>query len=249
MTASRSHCISLRTKPVGRPLFLGLMGRRRCLGRCGTSALVWLLLSASGPVPAAEVTLLGVFPDRVLVEIGGERRVLVAGEAAVAGLRLQATDTRARRAWLEIGGQSYEMAVGNPAGTSVGKVARPAGRELRVHRDSSGAFTAAGGIDGHAVRFRLDPEAPLVIIGATEARRLGIDLGRSRWITVPSPSGLLFGQAVTLGRVQLGTIALEQVDAVVLQEEGSRLPVLGRSFLERLQVRDEQGTLLLTAPR
>lgn len=245
MTDPRGHFASVRSRPLTQPPFLGrirLFGRR---GRVGFALLISLLVPVSGPVPAADVTLLGVFPDRVLVEIAGERRVLVVGETAVPGLRLQATDTRNRRAWLEIAGQSREMAVGDVTDHPVG---RPAGRELRVYRDSSGEWTASGGIDGHAVRFRVDPDTPLVIIGAAEARRLGIDRGSGRWITLPSPSGLLFGRAVTLGRVQLGTIVLEQVDAVVLQEETARLPVLGRSFLGRLQVRDEQGSLLLTAP-
>lgn len=206
----------------------------------------WLLLLLAAlpfpPLLARDVTLLGVFPDRALVAVDGQRLVLIAGREGQDAVRLLSTNTLERRAWLEIDGQRRELAVGSrsPPATRDTVFA-----EVRIHPDASGALTASGSIDGHAVRFQLDPGAAFILLSHSEAQRIGIVTGQGHLTTVQMPTGRVFGQRVILSRVQVGSVALDHVDAVVLQGDAPRLPVLGMSFLGRVQMREDGSTVLL----
>jgi len=203
-----------------------------------------LLLAAlsSSPLLARDVVLLGVFPDRALVAIDGQRLVLIAGQEAQDAVRLLSTNTLDRRAWVEIDGQRRELAV---VSRSLAATRDTGVAEVRIHPDASGALTASGSINGHAVRFRFDPGTAFILLSGSEAQRIGIVTGQGQLTTVQTSAGRVFGHRVILSRVQVGGIALEQVEALILQAEVPRLPVLGMSFLGRVQMREEGGTVVL----
>lgn len=209
------------------------------------STLILVTLGSPAPVLAGDVVLLGVFPDRALVAIDGQRVVLVAGQEGREDVRLLSTNTLERRAWLRIDGQRRELTVAGRAGELAED---PAPAATRIHRDGSGAFSVSGSIGGHAVRFRVDPGAAVTLLNAAEAERVGVAPGQGQLITLRTDRGRAFGQRVILPSVRIGGIALDRVEAVILQGDRPRLPVLGMSFLERVQVREEQGTLLLRGP-
>lgn len=194
------------------------------------------------PLLAREPVLLGVFPDRVLVEIDGQRLVLMMGADVTEGVRLLSPDTRTGTAWLEIQGERRQFASvrrteGPPrADTTV---------QARVFPDVSGALTVAGSINGHAVRFLVDTDAPITTLGAAEAQRLGIAYVRGDLTQARTAAGLSFGYRVILDQVRIGGIVLDEVEAVVLQSDAPRLPVLGASFLSRVQVQRQGSALLL----
>lgn len=220
------------------------MSARTWRGRLAWT-LILVVVPSLAPVLARDVTLLGVFPDRALVGIDGQRVVLVAGQEGQQDVRLLSTDTLERRAWLRIDGQRRELTV---MGRAAGRSGDAAAGATRVHRDGTGAFSVSGSIGGHAVRFRVDPDAAATLLNAAEAERVGVTTGQGRLITVQTERGRAFGHRVILPPVRIGGIALDRVEAVILQGDAPRLPVLGMSFLERVQVREDQGTLLLRAP-
>jgi len=211
---------------------------------------LWLICASvfAGALSAHEVSLLGVFPDRVLVEWDGQRQVLVMGQDASRGVRLLATDTGARRAWLEIDGEPRHlglvMRIESDPGVPQGALA-----EARIYRDAAGRWTATGSIDGHAVSFLVDREADAIVLSAGEARRLGLDFTRGQLVQAQTVSGRSFGYRVALDRVRVGGIEHRGVDAIVLQGEGSRITVLGRSFLDRVAIHEEGNVLLLRQRR
>lgn len=212
--------------------------------------IFWLLVAMLGlslpPVLARDVVLLGVFPDRVLVEIDGQRTVLMMGQDAQQGVRLLSANTLERRAWLDIDGLRREMAL-VPRSPPAAFEAAPA--ELRIHPDASGELTVSGSVRGHAVRFRIDTAMALTLLSGDDARRFGIAAEQGPLTTVQTPTGRVFGHRVTLARVQVGGIALNEVEAVVLPGDSPRLPVLGRSFLDRLHLRQDGQVLVLREAR
>jgi aspartyl protease family protein len=210
--------------------------------------LRWLgLVLASllaGDMSAQEVMLLGVFPDRVLVEWDGQRRVLVAGQEAPGGVRLLSTDTGARQAWLEIDGERLRLGpvlrIGNRA-----DVPGQGPSEARIFPDSTGRWIGTGSINGHAVSFLVDRQADALVLGAGEARRLGLDFTRGQLVQTQTASGRSFGYRVVLDHVTVGGIEQRGVDAIVLQGDSSRIAILGGSFLDRVVIREEGNVLLL----
>lgn len=216
----------------------------RMRGFLGPGALVVSLCCT--PLLAGEPVLLGVFPDRVLVEIDGERQVLMMGAEVTEGVRLLSPDTRTGTAWLEMQGERRQF-------TAVRRTEGPpradTAAQARIYPDASGALTVAGSINGHAVRFLVDTDAPITTLGAGEAHRLGIAYVRGDLIQARTAAGLSFGYRVTLDQVRIGGIVLDEVEAVVLQSDAPRLPVLGASFLSRVRVQRQGSALVLERQR
>jgi aspartyl protease family protein len=194
------------------------------------------------PLLAREPVLLGVFPDRVLVEIDGQRLVLTMGAEVTEGVRLLSPDTRTGTAWLEVQGERRQF---SSARRTEGPRRPDTAAQARVYPDTYGSLTVAGSINGHAVRFLVDTEAPITTLGAGEAQRLGIAYARGDLIQARTAAGLSFGYRVILDQVRIGGIVLDEVEAVVLQSDAPRLPVLGASFLNRVQVQRQGSALLL----
>jgi len=257
MTRLPLQCLRVRSPGCARgtaDAATGPRGRQGMPPGPGTLALVvlaWMLVIA--PLQAREVIVLGVFPDRALLAWDGERQVLRVGDPALAGVRLLSTDTRLRSAWLEVDGERQAVGVtasGAPDRLAPGARAS-AGRSqpvpLRIRPDADGTFSTRGSIDGHAVSFQLDRSAEYIVLGTGEAHRLGIDTAAGRLTPVQTDSGRSLGYRVRLDRVRVGGIELRDVEAMVLLQDAPRIPLLGRSFLNRIAVR-EDGAALVLAP-
>jgi aspartyl protease family protein len=208
--------------------------------------LRWLLLALSFswfPAQGQDILVLGVFPDRAMIQVDGERRVLRVGEdAGPDGIRLLSTDSRAGHVVLEINGQRRQMALGGRVG---GSFQSRQGAQARILADSSGAYTTSGSINGRSVTFLVDTGATAVAMSSSEARRLGIDYSRGQVTQVATASGNAFAYRITLDRVRVGEIEQRNVPAVVITGDAPRVALLGMSFLSRLELRNEGQALVL----
>ncbi|HSM27448.1 MAG TPA: aspartyl protease family protein [Thioalkalivibrio sp.] len=195
---------------------------------------------------AREVIVLGVFPDRALVEVDGSRKVLIAGDQGTGGLRLLSTDTRRATVWLEIDGVRAEFA----AEPTTGARGTPRAKgSARLFLDSRGRYGAPGSINGRAVSFVLDSGRPVLLLPQREAERLRIDTDAAPTVAMQTESGVVFGHRVLLDRVQLGDLHVRSVEGWVVPGDDSRYITLGRSFLDRVTRRQEKGAVVLEEKR
>ena len=101
-------------------------------------------------------------------------------------------------------------------------------------------------MNGVALRFLVDTGASDVVLGPADARRLGFDVAALDYSRrYRTANGVVFGAPVTLDRVRVGPIALDDVRASVNGAEMAR-SLLGMSFLGRLkgyEVSDDVLTL------
>jgi aspartyl protease family protein len=205
----------------------------------------WLLLALSViwvTVQGQDILVLGVFPDRAMIQVDGDRRVLRVGEAGDDGIRLLSTDSRAGHVVLEIDGKRRQVTLGGRVG---GSFQSRQGAQARIFADSSGAYTTSGSINGRSVTFLVDTGATAVAMSSSEARRLGIDYARGEVTQVATASGTAFAYRITLDRVRVGDIEQRGVRAVVITGDSPRVPLLGMSFLSRLEMRNEGQALVL----
>ena len=203
---------------------------------------LWLgLLALPAGALATEVNVIGVFPGKAVVTINrGAPRTLSIGEKTAEGVVLISSDSKG--AVLEIDGRRETLELGQHfAGASSGL-----GRQsVNLAPDSSGHFLADGMVNGSHIRFMVDTGATLVSIPITEAARLGIDYQKGQ----PGYSILADGRRVASWRVMLdsvtvGDVTLLNVEGAVGQ--GSGTPLLGMSFLNRMEMRREGQNLTLT---
>lgn len=98
-----------------------------------------------------------------------------------------------------------------------------------------GQFWADGFVEGGRVRFLVDTGATQVALAPSDARAAGIRLRDLDYtLSVQTAGGQARGARVRLDSVSVGSIALRDVDAIVI-ESGLEVSLLGMSFLGRLQ--------------
>lgn len=202
--------------------------------------LLPLLLSTS-LCAAPAVRVLALFPDKAMLEIDGERKVLAAGERGPGGVRLISADSRA--ALVEIAGRREELRLGSAVSTSY---AQAQTREVRIVKDLRGGYFVDGLINGQAVRFLVDTGATSVALSAGEARRLGIayqDEGLP--VAVSTASGDARGFQVKLRSLAVAGLRLNDVRAVVIEGEGPSKVLLGMNVLSRFEIDQRENLLVL----
>ena len=121
------------------------------------------------------------------------------------------------------------------------------GRKVRIAADQYGHFSADFRLNGRSVGAMVDTGATLVAMNASTARRIGIRVAAPDFkYTVRTANGETRAAGVTIERLQIGRILVEDVEAVVLDDKALDGTLIGVSFLKRLaKYQVENGALLL----
>jgi len=191
------------------------------------------------PAGATSVSVVGLFKDKAIVSIdGGKPRTLSAGQT-LQGVKLLAADSGS--ATLDVNGTRRTLGMGQ----SFAGGASDTRQSVSLTADGRGHFTAAGSVNGYPVTFLVDTGATSVAINAAEARRLGVDYTAGQAVGVQTAAGLVKAWRVTLNTVKVGGISLNQVEGLVV-ETGLSIPLLGMSFLNRMEMKRDGQTMTLT---
>jgi aspartyl protease family protein len=200
--------------------------------------------AASGLVHAADVALIGVIGDKAAIVAvdGGDPKTIKVGQSW-RGIKVVSVERD--RATLEIDGKRQVLQRGMHHRSAEGH-APPSGRQTVIlAADSRGHFIAEGAINGGHMRFLVDTGATAVSLPASDAVRLGIDYRRGERIAMHTANGVAPAFAMRLERVRIGAIELHNIDGIVV-ERGLSIPLLGMSFLNRVEMKRDGSTMTLT---
>jgi aspartyl protease family protein len=80
----------------------------------------------------------------------------------------------------------------------------------------------------------------------SEARRLGISYRvDGEPVGITTASGVVRGHRVTLDRVTVGDITLRSIDGLVIEGDQPEQVLLGMTFLNRVELQQEGGAMVL----
>ncbi len=209
------------------------------IGRLFAVAIYLLLLPTLSS--AADIEVLAIFRDQVMIRIDGVQHKLKAGESTPDGMRLISADGAS--AVFELDGVQRRYPLGSKIRSSYKKAERS---EVQVFRDPNGMFKTTGSINGMPIHFLVDTGATTIAISSAQARRLGID-----YRVVGEP-----GQVITASRVEsvysvmfdmvkVGDVQLRNVQGMVMEGNMPDIPLLGMSFLGRLEMQNDGQRLIL----
>ena len=204
------------------------------------ASIVAGLLAATG-ANATEVTVAGLFTNKALVQIdGGPLRTLTVGQKTAEGVVLVSVERDA--ATFDVDGRRITLGLGQA------RLARsaPAVESAVLTADLNGHFTTDGQVNGRSIRFVVDTGATLVSLPASEARRISLDYRAGQKVTMRTANGNTPGYLVKLDTVQIGSVTIHGVDAAVLEGDGLAFPLLGMSFLNRMNMTREGDIMTLT---
>jgi aspartyl protease family protein len=188
---------------------------------------------------ATSVSVVGLFKDKAIVSIdGGKPRTLSVGQT-VQGVKLVAADSSS--ASFDVDGKHRSLVMGQ---SFAGGAATGERQSVSLTADSRGHFAVAGSLNGYPVSFLVDTGATSIAINASEAMRMGLDYKAGQAVGVGTAAGVVPAWRVKFNTVKVGSITLNQVDGMVV-ETGLSMPLLGMSFLNRMEMKRDGQTMTL----
>jgi aspartyl protease family protein len=215
--------------------------RSRINATCGVCVFLLAFVLASAAY-AREVGVVGLFPGKVVISIdGGNPRTLSIGEKSAEGVKLLSID--GDDAVLEIDGKRSRIGIGQQVFSS-GRGAGSGADTLTLTANGSGQFLTGGSVNGANMRFMVDTGATYVSLGASDARRAGIDVGTGEPGTSITANGVIRVWRVHLNSIRVGDVTMTGIDAAV-QESDMPVALLGMSFLNRMEMTRNGDTMTL----
>ena len=188
---------------------------------------------------AANITVLGLFPNMAVLRVDGSQHVLHVGDSTPGGIKLIRADSEA--AILEINGKRQRFTLGTQIST---RFKSPKQATAQIWADTNGMYLTQGAINGNPMDFVVDTGATWVSMNEHQARRLGIDFRyQGKPAAVSTANGVVRVYRVTLDTVKVGDITLHNVTAVVHPGSSPPTTLLGMSFLGRLDM-SHKGNML-----
>ncbi|HJW03482.1 MAG TPA: TIGR02281 family clan AA aspartic protease [Azospira sp.] len=186
-----------------------------------------------------EVGIAGLFPNKALLVIdGAPAKAVAVGQKTETGVKLVAVDNGA--AIVEVDGKRRTLRVGQSV------ISQSGGERASVvlSADAQGHFLTTGSVNGNVMRFLVDTGATMVSMGATDAKRLGIDLSKAEVGYSQTANGAARVYKVNLNTVRIGDVTLTNVDGMVMEKD---MPValLGMSFLNRMEMQRDGERMVL----
>lgn len=121
------------------------------------------------------------------------------------------------------------------------KTSRPANyasgvRSVSVPMDNSGHFAISFRANGRSIHGLIDTGATYVAINESTARSIGLRLSAADFgHQVRTANGLTKAALVTIGRMEMGSISVSEVEAFVLADNSLSVTLIGMSFMSKLE--------------
>jgi aspartyl protease family protein len=123
---------------------------------------------------------------------------------------------------------------------------KPGLKVVRLAQGRGGHYYTPGRINTLPVKFLVDTGATSIAMNMPTAKRLGINYrqGRQSWAGTANGNTAIF--VVTLKSVSVGGIKLNNIEATVHLGDSPGVVLLGNSFLQKLNMNQDQGVLVLS---
>jgi aspartyl protease family protein len=206
------------------------------------AALVLLALPALAT--ATELRVVAVTPGQSAdVVIDGAAPVTIEVGETVDGVKLLRVDRGG--ATVSVRGATRTL----PLSAGVGAFADAGGGTVTLAADGRGQFFARGTVNGRPVEFIVDTGATLTTLSRADAQRIGLDYRRGTPIRTATANGPASGWRVSLASVSVGDATVRDVDAMIIDNDGLPVALLGMSFLGRFDMHRQGSTLILRRRR
>jgi len=186
------------------------------------------------------VSVIGLFRDKAIVSIDGGKPVTMHAGQTLQGVKLVGADSGSAR--FEVEGVRRTLTMGQ---SYAGGVAPAVRESVSLTADARGHFSANGSLNGYPMTFLVDTGATAIAISAADAVRMGINYRSGSPIGVGTAAGVVPAWRVTFSTVKVGAITAHQVEGLVI-ESGLNVPLLGMSFLNRMEMKRDGQTMTLT---
>ncbi|MGI9317043.1 MAG: TIGR02281 family clan AA aspartic protease [bacterium] len=203
--------------------------------------IIVLTLGGFSPSIWAEdkIQLVMTGTNRAIVLFNDERLVLSPGDNTHP--RVALIEANSGRAIISVDGKPMELDPSSVAAPVLddgesSNVDDDDGGVVTLWADSSGFFFARGKVNRRSIRFLVDTGADSVTFSSAQADRLGLDYKNAKDGFASTASGVAPLKSITLDRLSIEGISLRNVSANVILGSFPEFPLLGGSFLNKLNM-------------
>ena len=203
--------------------------------------LILITLVWAGPVlasPSIEVEAL--MTNTAVLKIDGQRKTLKVGQS-FGGVTLIAAYSRT--ATLEVDGQQMVVGISRRIGSNY---QQPKEQVVTIKRNNQLQYHTTASINGRNMPVLVDTGANLVAMSEVHAKSLNIPFETGARGKVETASGLVDAWVITLRSVSVGGIKVESVQATVVQGSFPNTILLGMSYLQHVEMKENGGVLSLS---
>lgn len=194
------------------------------------AVLVSILLGPHSNASDVVVKVIGLFTNKVLMEIEGEQKIVSKGETFYGVTLISASG---RGAVVSIHGKLKKLGLNQSIGSSYKK---PDLAKTMIYPDEQGMYYVKGSINGRTVHFLIDTGATYVTISGQQARLIGIDYRQGVQGFANTASSVVPVWKIVLDRISVGDISVSNVVATVIEGSRPHKALLGNSFLKYTQL-------------
>ncbi len=189
------------------------------------------------------VNVVGLFSNKAVVTInGGSPQSLSAGQTKN-GVKLISADSESATFMIEGKRQVLKMGQAvSVAATSGSDVNSP----VNLYADSRGHFYGNLNINGASLKYVVDTGASSVAMNSGDAKFAKIDYENGEKVLLSTANGEVGAYLVKLNTLKIGTIILNNVEAVIHEGGSPPYVLLGMSALNRVQMKRDNSIMTLT---
>lgn len=201
------------------------------------------LIFATSVLAETRLNVVGLFSGKALVSInGGSPESIGAGQTKNGVKLINATSESAT---FMVEGKRQTLKMGQAA--SVASNATPVNNNpVSLYADSRGHFTGNLSINGASLKYLVDTGATTVALNSGDAKFAKIDYEKGEKVPVNTANGVVTAYLVKLNTLKIGTITLNNVEAVVNEGGSPDIVLLGMSALNKLDMKRDNSIMTLT---
>jgi aspartyl protease family protein len=205
------------------------------------ATLVFLILSTALQATPAQLVVRGLFEKAALLEIDGRSQFLRAGQRDSSGVLL--VSATPKMAVVDIDGHRKTLTLNKQVGTIYRESSQTS---VSLHKNNRQEYRTRVAINGRSADAVVDTGATSVAMSSAQAEQLGISYASGDVTAVATAGGVKKAFGITLNRVEVGEIKTQQVRAVVIEGDHPHVILLGMSFLEHINLQEQDNILVLT---
>ncbi len=189
---------------------------------------------------AAEIEVQGLFTDAAMLNIDGVPQ-LVKKDQTRSGVEVISANSR--EVVLRYEGETRTLGISQKIGSSFEP---PTKAKVRIQINDVRQYVVNGYINGRPVRFLVDTGANIVAINSNMARQLSLNVTEGEAVMVETASDSVTSTLVNLKEVTVGGISRRNIEAVVVEGQFPVDILLGMSFLQHVDISENNGLMVLT---
>ena len=206
--------------------------------------LVCLLMLVLTPVSARAIGIevQGLFGSAAVLVIDGRREMLKVGQQSDSGVLLVSADSE--KAVIKYGEEKKTVYLSQ---SITSNFQSPDEAKVIINMNQNRQYLTQGSINGRSVRFLVDTGANVISMGSEQAAALGVSLEGGQRSVATTAGGRVEVTRVTLQTVQVGAIKQHNVVAIVSHSQHPPYVLLGMTFLQHVDIRENAGLMVLTS--